>query len=169
MGRSCFILGTRTEVHRSLVLIQAALCSRRKPPSCPLTWETSRQFSISPSSSYCLVTFCFPKLGWRQAFLKFLEPLNLLWTSVLCDAFSPEDIVTGDILIGLGVHSCVYISGVGWEIAAMIGMKVTASLGLLSALTAASLVWSFLPARITPLPAFLTGIVSLLLGISLFC
>lgn len=51
----------------------------------------------------------------------------------------------------------------------MIGIKVIASLGLLSALTAASLIWSFLHAYFTLLPAFLTGILFLLLDISLLC
>ena len=63
----------------------------------------------------------------------------------------------------------VYASGVGWEAVEMIGMKVIASLGLLSAVTAATLVWSFLHAYFTPLPAFLADILFPVLEISLFC
>lgn len=51
----------------------------------------------------------------------------------------------------------------------MIGLKVIASLGLLSAETAATLVWSFLYVYLTLLPASLTGILYSLLDISLFC
>lgn len=50
----------------------------------------------------------------------------------------------------------------------MIGMKVIASLGLLSAGMAATLVWSFLLANFTPLPIFLTGILFPLLEISVW-
>lgn len=47
------------------LLIKAVLCFGHRLPSCPLTWETreSHQLSISLLSSYCLVTFYFPKLG----------------------------------------------------------------------------------------------------------
>ena len=51
----------------------------------------------------------------------------------------------------------VFISGMGWEAAEMIGVKIIASLGLLSDVTAATLVWIFLLAYFTPPPAFLAG------------
>lgn len=40
-------------------------------------------------------------------YLKLLEHLNLLRMSILCDIFSPEDMLTCDILIQSGIHSCI--------------------------------------------------------------
>lgn len=100
--------------------------------------------------------------------MKLLETLNLLQMSVLCDILYPEDIIMCDIDRIGALTTSVYIRP-GMRNCRDDGMKVIASLGLLSAVTAATLVWSFFHAYITPLPAFFTGIIFSFLDISLFC
>lgn len=88
--------------------------------------------------------------------------------SILCDTVSPEDVITCDILIGSRAFTTSGLYQAWGEASEMIGVKIIGSLGLLSAVTAATLVWSFCLHIYTP-PAFLAGFLFPVFLISLFC
>lgn len=142
-------------------------------PHLPHNLGNKRKQSTHPASPpYALIVwlhFVFPKLRWRQAFLKWLEPLNLLQMLVLGDIVSPEDIITCDILIGSGHSQAVGIyQAWGERLQKWLGWKLLLAWGC-SLCNCCNSCWELFACVFYTLPAFRAAILFPLLEISLFC
>lgn len=131
-----------------------------------MTKETKESCQLT---SYCLVIFCVLKLGLGQTFLKLLEPLNLLQMSVLCDIFSPGDVITCDLLIGRGQSQgvCIYQAW-GEQLQKWLGWKLLLAWGC-SVCNCCDSCLELFAYIFYILTAFLTAVLPLHLEISLFC